>query len=408
MTQHATGPATGPDAIVVGAGAAGLASAAMLRKTGLEPLILERADCVGSAWRDRYQALQLNSLGWLSRLPDDGTSWGMRDYPTRDEWVSYLERYSARHRLAVRFKTEVERIDRHLGGWRVDSSRDFFNARVVVIAIGYDGEAYTPEWPGRESFRGQLLHAAEYRDNGCFADKDVLIAGANTSGIELAGLIAASEARSVRVAVRTPPNLMTRHWHGLPMHAASPLLEILPPRVADRLARDGQRLAFGDLRPHGLARAPLGIKSEIIEHGKAPAVDNGFVAALKRGRIKVVAAVTGFDDGAVVLSDSSCLQPDVIVAATGYRRGLSPLVGHLDVLGPDGRPHACGGDAASNAAGLHFVGYQAGVAGPLAQIRRDAKQVAKAARITRTQDPARTKSALAPTDPVAGRRASPR
>ena len=80
----------------------------------------------------------------------------------------------------------------------------------------------------------------------------------------------------------------------------------------------------------------------------------------------------------VVLADQTRLQPDVVIAATGYTTGLEPLVGHLGVLDPRGVPLIHGGPAA--APGLRFIGYeprpaQIGYVG--AEATRAAKQIRK-------------------------------
>jgi putative flavoprotein involved in K+ transport len=49
---------------------------------------------------------------------------------------------------------------------------------------------------------------------------------------------------------------------------------------------------------------------------------------------------------------------DTIIAATGFRTGLQPLVGHLDVLDDEGMPR---GGGSAIAAGLYFLGYEKGV-----------------------------------------------
>jgi len=273
----------------------------------------------------------------------------------------------------------VRRVDRDADHWRVQMAEGSLEARFVVIATGLDRNPYIPDWPGRESFRGQLLHAADYQKAEPFRDKSVLIAGCNTSGVELAALIAKGGAQEVRVAMRTPPNVMTRHWHGLPMHAGTLLLNPLPLSLADRLGWIAQRLVFGDLQPYGLTRPPLGIKSTVVKRGMGPAIDDGFVEGVKQGRIEIVAAVVGFDGEAVALADSSRIEPDVVIAATGYGRGLESLVGHLGVLDADGLPRVHAGETLSQAPGVFFVGYRAGVAGPLQQMRVDARGVARAA-----------------------------
>jgi putative flavoprotein involved in K+ transport len=109
-----------------------------------------------------------------------------------------------------------------------------------------------------------------------------------------------------------------------------------------------------------------------------PAIDPGFVDAVKEGRIGIVAAVDGFDGPDVLLADGSRIQPEVVIAATGYRRGLEPLVGHLGVLDSDGRPVVSGAKTHPRAAGLHFIGYTTPLSGQLRQMRIDAKRIARA------------------------------
>ena len=86
-----------------------------------------------------------------------------------------------------------------------------------------------------------------------------------------------------------------------------------------------------------------------------PIIDCGFIDAVTSGRVRIVPAVTGFDDGAVRLADGSQVEVDAVLAATGYRTGLPPLVGHLGVLDERGMPQVSGGrhPAAGAAAALH-------------------------------------------------------
>jgi putative flavoprotein involved in K+ transport len=93
----------------------------------------------------------------------------------------------------------------------------------------------------------------------------------------------------------------------------------------------------------GLPRPPLGVASMLATKHQAPAYDAGFVASVKAGRIEIVAAVEGFDGADVLLADGARVQPDAVIAATGYRRGLEPLVGHLGVLDERGTPLVSGG-----------------------------------------------------------------
>jgi putative flavoprotein involved in K+ transport len=149
-----------------------------------------------------------------------------------------------------------------------------------------------------------------------------------------------------------------------------------------RRGGDGlRRLVFGNLSEYGLPRSPRGIKSNVIERGMGPAFDDGnFVSALKSRRIEIVGAVDVMDGRYVELADGARLAPEVVIAATGYRRNLERLIGDLGVLGEDGRPLVTGRETLPHAPGLYFIGFMAGVAGPLAAMGPDAKQIARAAK----------------------------
>jgi len=153
----------------------------------------------------------------------------------------------------------------------------------------------------------------------------------------------------------------------------------LPPRIADRQTRFIRRRTIGDLSAYGLVPPEEGSISRSRRDGKAPAIlDKPVVDAIRQRRIEIVTAVESLDATGVVLADRTRLEPDVVIAATGYTTGLAPLVGHLDVLDQRGLPLIHGGPAA--APGLHFIGYQprpAQIRHIGAQATRAAKQISR-------------------------------
>ena len=74
------------------------------------------------------------------------------------------------------------------------------------------------------------------------------------------------------------------------------------------------------------------------------------------------------------LADDNRIEPDAVICATGYRRGLEPLVGKLGVLDESGLPKTVGDRPA--APGLRFVGYVPRPAG-MYYMGREAKRAAK-------------------------------
>ena len=371
------------DAVVCGAGAAGLAAAAALGSAGVEATVLERADEVGASWRSRYDALRLNTPGWMSTQP--GYRAGRRRYgefPTRDAWVRYLEDYAAHHRLDVRFGTQVRGLESVDGGWRIETDGEDMQARFVVIATGFDHDPDLPDWPGRDGFSGELIHSSAYRSPEPYRGRDVLVVGPGVTGSEVAALLSQGGAGRVRVACRTPPNLTARKFLGVSVNVLGLALERLPLRAADQLGWLTQRMMFGRLDRYGLPRSPIGVATQ-SRRQQAPAYDSGFVGLLKAGRIEIVPAVVGFDGPDVLLADGTRIQPEVAIAATGYRRGLEPLVGHLGVLDENGTPLVSGGDDHPSAKGLFFNGYRSNLSGQMRLMRPDARAIARAVKSQR-------------------------
>jgi putative flavoprotein involved in K+ transport len=108
------------EAIVAGAGPAELAAAAVLKRRGFDVLVIERGPAVGMRWRERYEGLRLNTMRVFSTLPGYRFERRYGRYPRREDLVEYLERYAAHHGLAIRFETELRRVEAaDDGGWRL-------------------------------------------------------------------------------------------------------------------------------------------------------------------------------------------------------------------------------------------------------------------------------------------------
>jgi putative flavoprotein involved in K+ transport len=364
-------------ALVIGAGAAGLATAAMLKRFGIETAVLERSDRIGSSWLSRYDRLRLNTLRWMSDLPGYPCARSCGSFPSAADWAGYLERYAYHHRLDVRLGVEVERIDLGALEWVLTTSDGRLTAPAVVVATGYDREPKLPAWPGRDGFEGELSHAVDYRNAAPYRGKDVLVVGAGNSGSEIAAELAEGGASKVWLAMRTPPNIFPRRWLGAPINPLGVALDVLPTPLADRLGWLGQRMIYGDLSRYGLPRSPYGVKTRVRRDAVAACVDGGFVKAVKGGRIEIVPAVRALDGRAVLLDDERRLEPHAVIAATGYARGLDALVGHLGLLRDDGRPLVHAEHTHPNGPGLHFAGFDTLGSGQLRLFSRDAKAIAR-------------------------------
>lgn len=364
--------------VVIGAGAAGLGVAAELRRRGIGALVLERGEAVGTSWRLRYPDLRLNTDRRVSGLPGMRIPHRAGRWPSRNEYLAFLDAYATQHHLEIRFDTEVHRVERAAEGWCLRSSAGPMHARFVVICTGHDRRPHLPAWPGTHDFSGELMHAADFRDASVFSGKDVLVVGLGTSGTEIATRLP-PHARRVSLAFRSSPNLMPEEFLGIPITLWARLFESAPNRLTDRLGGLIARLTIGDMSGHGLPAAPHGLATELKVKRMGPVVDRGFTDAVKAGAIELLPAVAGFETNAVTLHGGARVHPDVVIAATGYRPGLEQLVGHLGVLRASGQP-AVFDRAGTGASGLFFNGYWLPLAGELPAIRRTSRRIARAIR----------------------------
>jgi hypothetical protein len=133
---------------------------------------------------------------------------------------------------------------------------------------------------------------------------------------------------------------------------------------------------LGDMTEYCLPAPERGVFADVRMRGKVPAiVDVEVIEAIKEGRIEVVAAVESLDSSGVELADGTRVEPESVICATGYRRELEPLLGHLGVLGERDMPKAIGPRPAAE--GLRFIGYLPRPGG-LGYMGKEARRAARA------------------------------
>ncbi|MER7740512.1 NAD(P)/FAD-dependent oxidoreductase [Streptomyces sp. NPDC096538] len=365
---------------VIGGGPGGLSVAYALRERGVRAVVLERSGRVGDSWRRHYDRLHLHTTRRLSALPGLAMPRRFGRWPSRDDVVHYLEKYAEHHRLEIVTGVEVSRVERTPdgGGWLLHATggRELTGA-AVVVATGFNHTPRVPDWPGRDTYTGEFLHASAYRNAQPFAGRDVLVVGVGNTGAEIAVDLVEGGASRVRLAVRTPPHIVRRSTAGWPAQYSGVLVRRLPVGLVDRISRVQARIALPDLSDRGLPRPEAGLYTRVRE-GAIPVQDVGLIDAVRKGTVDVVAAVEGFEEDRVLLADGERITPDAVVAATGYERGLEGLVGGLGVLDDRGRPVVHGARTPEGAPGLYFTGFTNPISGNLRELSLDAHRIARA------------------------------
>ncbi|MFE2145830.1 flavin-containing monooxygenase [Streptomyces sp. NPDC059456] len=365
---------------VIGAGPGGLAAAAALRARGVRAVVVEKSDAVGTSWRGHYDRLHLHTTRRLSGLPGLAMPRRFGRWVSRDDVVRYLEKYAEFHELEIVTGVEVTRIDPAPGGdgWLLHATGGrVLDARAVVVATGFNHTPALPGWPGRDAYAGRLLHARDYRNAVPYEGRDVLVVGVGNTGAEIAVDLAEGGAGRVRLAVRTVPHIVRRSTAGWAAQRTGILVRRLPVRLVDRLGALVAKSSVPDLAAYGLPRPDTGLYSRVKE-GAVPVQDVGLIDAVRTGKVEPVAAVASFEGAEVVLADGTRITPDAVIAATGYRRGLEGLVGHLGVLDERGRPRAHGARTPAQAPGLYFTGFTNPISGMFREMALDAEKIARA------------------------------
>jgi putative flavoprotein involved in K+ transport len=381
------------DVAVVGGGPGGLATAAVLKRSGMSPVVLER-DSIGAFWRGQYDRLHLHTIRWLSNLPGYHFPSTEGKWVSRDGVVRYLERYAAHYSLDVRTGIEVQRIYTTPAGWRLETTKGPIESWAVVLATGYNLEPIRPKWPGIDSFDGDFVLGSDYRRPAPYRGRDVLVVGTGNTGAEIAVDLVEGGAGKVWLSFRTPPNVTVRDGPIPP-----PLLGMVlracrvSTKNGDRLMAYLTRKLVAELATYGLPPSPRGVVTQMVRDDVIPVIDVGLIGMLRKGLVKPVPAVERLDGHDVLLVDGTHLQPDAVIACVGYRRGLEPLVGHLGVLGPNGKPIAFGGDEVAVAPRMYFVGYKNTIAGMFREFGYEAKHIARVLRRQQNATQPQTRSA---------------
>jgi cation diffusion facilitator CzcD-associated flavoprotein CzcO len=366
------------DAIIVGAGPAGLACAVTMRAAGLGVTVLEKADGVGAVWRRHYDRLHLHTDRNRSGLPGLAMPKAYPTYPSRAQMVEYLESYAARFDIKPVFNTTVSRIRRDGAQWCADANGGTITAPVVVVATGIADAPYRPSWPGLELYRGAVVHSSEYRNPAPYQGKRVLVVGFGNSGGEIA-LDLANAGIDVALAVRGHVQILPRELLGFPILAWAILYQHLPARVVDLVNAPILRLAVGRIEDLGLRRAAKGPRQMVEEDGRVPLIDIGTLGKIRDGAIKVRGGIGRLTSEGVMFDDASSERFDTIILATGFRPDLRQLLPDVKgVFDGHGMPLVTG--QATEAPGLYFCGQITSPTGQLREIGIEAQRIADSAK----------------------------
>lgn len=323
------------DAIVVGGGQAGLATAYHLTRRGLDVVVLDEQAHVGDGWREAWDSLRLFTPARYDGLPGMPFPGDPSAFPSRDEMAAYLSAYAARFALPVLSGLRVDalrRVGERDPDYVVTAGERRFRAPCVVVATGPHRAPSVPSFATALSPSIRQLHSSAYRNPEQLQPGPALVVGASHSGPDVALELAASHRTILSGPFRGE---IPFDVEGRPARAIVPVLWL----AANRLLTVG---------------TPVGrkIRPEVRSHG-GPLIRVKARHLAAAGVEHVPARTVGVRDGLPVLDGGRVLEVANVVWCTGFRLDFDWI--DLPVVGEDGWPLEDRG-VVTSAPGLYFVG----------------------------------------------------
>ncbi|KAI9122045.1 hypothetical protein K1719_006734 [Acacia pycnantha] len=351
--------------LIVGAGPSGLATAACLREQGVPFMVLERADCIASLWQRRtYDRLKLHLPKQSCQLPKLPFPEHYPEYPTKRQFIDYLESYAKHFDINPRFNECVlsARYDETSGLWRVKTVSSTggelqYICRWLVVATGENAERVVPDIEGLAEFKGEIVHACEYKSGESFRGKKVLVVGCGNSGMELS-LDLCNHSASPSMVVRSSVHVLPREVFGIStFELAVLMMQWLPLWLVDKILVILAWLILGNVEKFGVKRPSMGPLELKNTQGKTPVLDIGTLEKIRSGDIKVVPGIKRFSNNEVELVNGEKLDIDAVVFATGYRSNVPYWLQEGEFFSKNGYPKKPFPHGWKGNAGLYAVGF---------------------------------------------------
>jgi putative flavoprotein involved in K+ transport len=311
------------EVVVIGAGQAGLAMGYFLKRQGRRFVILEAADSIGSAWRDRWDSLMLFTPRRYSGLPGLPFPGNPEGYPNRDEVIAYLERYAETFDPPVQLNSPVRRLTRQNGGFVLEVDGQTITAEQVVVATGPFQQPYVPDVANRLAPEVFQTHSTGYRKPSDVPEGTVLVVGGGNTGFQIAEEL--SSRRRVVLAIGSRQTPLPQRLLGRDLFWWLTKTRLFNTTVESRLGRKLQtRETLIGSSPRKLRRYGVELNPRVVD---------------AEGR------TLRFEDGRE-------LEVDAVIWASGYRPDYSWIA--LQVFDADGRLRHRRG--VTDVHGLYFLG----------------------------------------------------
>ncbi|GFF84489.1 hypothetical protein CNMCM6936_002393 [Aspergillus lentulus] len=342
-----------PTVLLVGAGQAGLNTAARLQSLGISCLLVDRNERIGDNWRKRYRTLVTHDPVEFTHMAYLPFPRNWPQFTPKDKLADWFEAYASIMELNVWLKTRVKSAvyDDAKAQWSVTvvrgdtGSERVLHPRHIVWCTGHSGEPKIPTFPGQAQFKGTVYHGSQHHDASDYdvKGKKVVVVGTGNSGHDIAqnfyenGADVTMLQRSGTYVITAAKGVLMQHEglheeNGPSTEEADIISESLPYPVKFALDVHFTKRAYKAEKDilDGLTAAGFeldvgvdgaGISRAYMTRGGGYYIDVGCSQLIADRKIKIKRSpegIAGFNDRELLLKDGSALDADIVVLATGY------------------------------------------------------------------------------------------
>jgi cation diffusion facilitator CzcD-associated flavoprotein CzcO len=354
------------DAVIVGAGFAGIGAAIQLKRLGIDNfVIVDREDDLGGTWHvNHYPGLAVDvPTTTYSYFFEPNPNWS-RLFSTGAEIKQYADDVAAKYnvRRYMRFNSSVEgaRWDEDAKLWRVAlAGGQTLSTHYLITATGFLSQPRTPEIPGITTFTGKVIHTTDWDDDFDARDRRVAIIGTGATAVQLIPELAKSAA-DLTVYQRTPiivvPKIDLRFGaRARRLFARLPITQRAVRAVTDAIYEFIVYVGFHHrtLRRLNVGASDLGKMNRFVwirdkelrakltpdyDFGcKRPTFSNGYYRALAKPNVHLQAdGIDHIESDGIVNSDGTKTLIDTLVLATGFDLWEANFPA-IEVVGREGR-----------------------------------------------------------------------